>query len=481
MAVLTYEFLKAVANTSPLPCCIMSVEKKADGSCGDVRFFAINEIFKKNYYEVFKDNDPDNPIDYDSFDEEFEGKMYTVHLPKEPNYEDICFRAAWNGEYINTYVDTTRLYGFWTQNIIIPVSGDSGDPNISYCQFMYTLSKKMDTGKFSNLSPEVTDFVIKLCLELRNEQNFDSNICDILEHIREYTASYSAAIITVNDELKEFKVLGEAVQNDNLYVKSLFSSFPYSIFESWAMLLKDTDNLFIKDENDLKYYEEKAPEWVKTLRDSNVETLCLVPFNHEGEIIGYLYIKNFKPDNLIILKDTIELIAVLLTSEIANHTFLDRLEYLSTVDSLTGVLNRNAMNTLVDELALKMEFCPEPYCVAHISVNGLKSFNDEKGHDEGDRLLMFAASILKEIFTGDKIYRSCGDEFAIISFDNGAVFKQKIASLREKASDPDSLHLAIGYCCDETDGKIYRSLRTSYEAKQIEKDIYHDEHPEKRR
>jgi diguanylate cyclase (GGDEF)-like protein len=481
MKTLTYETLKELSNLATIPCTVLSVEKKPDGSCGEIRFFAINELFKKSYYDIFAKNEGDEAIPYEGFEKSIEGELYTSHLPKEPNFEDVCFRAAWNNEYINTYVDTTKMYGYWTQDILLPVAGNTGNPNIAYCQFMYTLNKEMDAGKFATVSPDIASFVIKSCLELRNEKDFEASMQVVTDYIREYTDSYSASIITIDDDSRSFEVISESVRNNDFYVKKIFSAFPYEIVESWANLFRETNSIIIKDESDLDFIEQKAPEWVATLRANGVETMCLVPFTHQMEIIGYLYIKNFDPDQELKVKETMELLSFFLASEVANNMFLERLDYLSNVDMLTGVYNRNCMNVNVDELALKLEYNPKPFNIAFCDLNGLKSINDNEGHDQGDKLLVYAADILKDVFQGDKIYRAGSDEFTIISFDSKLEFSKKIEILRERASDSDWLYFAIGWYHDENTGQLRLAMRYADEEMYKDKDKFYEMYPDKRR
>ncbi len=481
MAKLTYELLKQSAELSPIACTVLSVEKKPDGSCGEIRFYAINELFKKSYYDLFAANGQGEAPDYENFHEKIEGQLYTAHLPKEPNFEDVCFRAAWGKEFINTYVDTTRMYGFWTQDILLPVAGETGDPNIAYCQFMYTLNKEMDSGKFASVSPDIASFVIKSCLELSNENEFEESMEAVTADLREYTQSFAASIVTIDKDFRSFEVISGSVENDVLNIKEIFSHFPYEIVESWEKLVKETNSIIIKDEADMKFIESKAPEWVATLRENNVTALVLVPFIHQGEIIGYLYITNFDTDHLIRVKETIELVAYFLSSEVANHLFLQRLEYLSNVDMLTGVYNRNCMNINVDELSLKLEFNPKPFNVGFFDLNGLKTINDNGGHDQGDKLLVYSAALLKEIFTDDKIYRAGGDEFVIISFDSKKRFEEKIEETRKRASDPEWMYFAIGYYHDESSGNLRLAMRYADEAMYKDKNAFYEKYPEKRR
>ena len=194
-----YDYMKQLANASVIPCTVLSVEKKPDGSCGDIRFYAVNDVFKKSYYDLFVEVENHQDISFENFDEVIEGKLYTAHLPKEPKFEDICFRAAWNNEYIHTYVDTSKMYGYWTEDILLPINCEHDD-KIAYCQFMYRLNKKMDTGKFASVSPDISSFVIKVCLELRNDNDFFSSMDIVTKDIREYTGSNDACILTVDSE-----------------------------------------------------------------------------------------------------------------------------------------------------------------------------------------------------------------------------------------------------------------------------------------
>lgn len=473
---LSYFTIKASVALSPLPCAVFSVEKLPDGSCGEIRFFAVNKAFEKDFYSLF----PESSI-ASTEKEAIEGSLYTTHMQKEPKFEEICFRAAWNGAHFNTYVDTTRIYGYWTEDIMLPLEHEEGS-NIGYCQFMYTLNKELDTNKFAVVSPEISNFAVKTCLELRNHEDFYSSMDKVTKDIREFTDSYATCITTVTPDLYKFEVLSECVRNNEVCIKEIFEHIPYDIVESWESLVSETSSVIIKDEEDMKFYEGKAPDWVKTLREDNVYSLVLAPLIHQNAVIGYLYITNFDTDKLMSVKETIELVSLFLSAEVANHMIMDRLEYLSNIDILTGVFNRNSMNVNVDELSTKLKLNPRPFSVAFCDLNGLKTINDNDGHDNGDKLLKDAAKVLKEVFVGDKIYRAGGDEFTIISLDcTKEEFDKKISNLREKASNPDWLYFAIGSYHDEKKGNLRLAMRYADEAMYKDKDKFYEKYPNKRR
>lgn len=480
-----YEQMKTLANSFTLPCTVLSVEKNEDGSCGDVRFFAINDLFKKSYYDLFSVDNDVSGIDFENFHLQIEGTLYHTQIPKEPNFEDVCFRAAWQNEHIHLYVDTSKMYGYWTENILMPINHSSKEENVSYCLFMYTLNKEMDTGKYSSIPPDVSSFVLKTCLELQNEKDFYSSMDVVTKDLRDYTDSFVACIVSLDNERKSFEIISESMrERDKLpyTVKEIFSHIPYRIVATWEKALSKTNSIIIKNSHDMDNLAKKTPEWVESLVENDVRTLALVPFIHQGYIIGYLYLTNFETENLVKVKEVIELVSFFLASEMANHLIMEKLEYMSNIDVLTGVFNRNRMNTDVDYFSTRIKLDHKPFSVAFCDLNGLKTINDNDGHSTGDRLIKDAANLLKEVFPNDNIYRAGGDEFAIISFDeNPEDFDNKIKTLKEKAQDPDWLYFAVGYYNDTKGHSLRQAMRYADERMYKDKKEYYKAHPEKRR
>ncbi len=454
-----YESYKALVNMCQLPCAVLSVEKRPDGTCGEIIIVAVNDAFSENYENV-------------------EGKLYTEKLQRDSALEEAWFDAAFNCQHHHSYVDTTRLCGCWTENIVIPLVHEKGS-DIGYCQYMYNLTSEMDFGKYASIAPDISSFVIRTCLNMRKEEGFYSSMDVVARDIQEFTDSFATGILTLSREIDSFEVVGGAVRDKRLNIKDVFSSIPYEVVESWEWLICDTDCIIIRNDEDMKDLEAKAPEWVKTLRENGVTNLCLVPFIHQNTIIGYLYICNFNIDHIARFKDVIELIAFFMSSETAHHLFIDRLKALSNVDVRTGVLNRNAMNTKVDELAAQLRYDPKPFSVAFCYLNTLKTINVSQGHEAGNNLLKDAGKLLKEIFSDDYIYRSSGDEFAVISTTSTEEeFEKKIEQLQERASDPEWIYFTIGYYTDSTEGKLHSAMHYANIYEQEYKEEFYYNNPD---
>ena len=85
---------------------------------------------------------------------------------------------------------------------------------------------------------------------------------------------------------------------------------------------------------------------------------------------------------------------------------------LSYHDSLTGLYNRRYLEEQLEKIEMQGIV---PLAVIIADVNGLKLTNDVFGHQEGDRLLIRTAEILKESCRrGDIIVRWGGDEFLVL-------------------------------------------------------------------
>lgn len=91
------------------------------------------------------------------------------------------------------------------------------------------------------------------------------------------------------------------------------------------------------------------------------------------------------------------------------------IEDMAVTDNLTGVLNRNGLRMMGEELLALAERRDEKVFAVFVDVDGLKRLNDESGHDAGDRLLSLVGSQLEATFRrSDLVGRWGGDEFVVV-------------------------------------------------------------------
>jgi two-component system, sensor histidine kinase LadS len=96
-----------------------------------------------------------------------------------------------------------------------------------------------------------------------------------------------------------------------------------------------------------------------------------------------------------------------------------RLEALSTVDSLTGVANRRRFDQTLHMEWGRAARDKRPLSVAMIDVDWFKAYNDRYGHTAGDACLHHLARVFEAGVTrnGDLIARYGGEEFVLLAPD----------------------------------------------------------------
>jgi diguanylate cyclase (GGDEF)-like protein len=145
--------------------------------------------------------------------------------------------------------------------------------------------------------------------------------------------------------------------------------------------------------------------------------------------------------------------------EVASYKRVQRLEFLSNEDLLTGVNNRNAMNNRVLQF-VSGEVNYRTISVVFADLNGLKPINDNEGHNAGDALLKSAAEILKQTFSDCEIYRAGGDEFVVVAIDvPKESLEARVETLRKKSKVKGNVSFAIGFYHDENGGDVRKAMR----------------------
>lgn len=121
---------------------------------------------------------------------------------------------------------------------------------------------------------------------------------------------------------------------------------------------------------------------------------------------------------------------------------------LSETDGLTGLFNRYALEELEEQY--EKNGMPSPLSVAMVDVNGLKTVNDNLGHEAGDELIKGAADCMLKIFESEgMIYRFGGDEFLIVIKCDEEKTNKLVTSFKELISSwhgklVDSLSVSVG-------------------------------------
>ncbi len=114
--------------------------------------------------------------------------------------------------------------------------------------------------------------------------------------------------------------------------------------------------------------------------------------------------------------NALQAIATLFAQLQARIVAEERLHYLAEHDDLTGLLNRRALMTRLDDRLTEGQ--PGPVALVFLNLDRLKAVNDHLGHKAGDRFIEVFAELLREAAGASAVTaRFGGDEFVIVPAD----------------------------------------------------------------
>ena len=443
-------------DTVAMPCCVMSVEKTKDGTCGEIRIIAANKPYKNMM----------GPAYYD-------GMLYHELVPQDNKFEDYCFRAAILKQRMHAYVETKALNA-WTDQTLIPLESDRED--IGYCQYIFEFTKEGEADRMAAVSVSAAEAVIKASLTLLRSEDFISSVRDVLRVIMEEADAEVSQIILIDREHKQSIDFCRLMSEDARPLRHPgVEKISYELMSTWERMIGVSNAVIIQNEQDMGQMAEENPAWAESMRMNNVRSLVLVPLRRAKEVTGYLYVVNYDISKTVKVKELLELMSFVLGSEIYTYMLLNKLEELSQIDTLTGILNRRAMQKRMRYLE---NHKTEAFGVVNIDLNGLKVVNDNEGHDAGDRLLIQAGELLGKVFYQDDLFRTGGDEFVIItSRIDQETFYKKVKRLRDDTEKNARVSFAIGEYWSEGGEDIKDVFRYADERMYADKMAFYERNP----
>ena len=102
-------------------------------------------------------------------------------------------------------------------------------------------------------------------------------------------------------------------------------------------------------------------------------------------------------------------------AEAERDILVDKLQYLSRTDDLTGLLNRRALIEKLEDEIRRAQRYKTDLAILICDIDYFKEINDTNGHDIGDRILQIISNLFKESLRSiDIVGRYGGDEFLVI-------------------------------------------------------------------
>ena len=337
------------------------------------------------------------------------------------------------------------------------------------------------TSILSNLSKETAADVLNACIKLNGTDDFENTVNDVVADIRKICDARHVCLLLVDNTNRSCSMLAQAYADNakRVSMNHWQDEEHFNLVSTWASLLDQSNCLIVKNEEDMIPIKEKNPGWYDSLHRASVDSIVLFSLKVDGDLLGYIWATNFDTKNAIRIKETLELTTFFLASSISHYQLLNRLHRLSTIDILTGVFNRNAMNNRIDSLVFGSVSENHAITVVYADLNGLKVVNDTQGHGAGDLMLKNAAVALQNTFVGSEIFRAGGDEFFILLLDTPEeTVSEKIAHLKSISASYGNVSFAVGYSYRKDQKDILPALHEADEAMYADKKQFYLEHPE---
>ncbi|SDJ51153.1 sensor domain-containing diguanylate cyclase [Salimicrobium halophilum] len=199
------------------------------------------------------------------------------------------------------------------------------------------------------------------------------------------------------------------------------------------------DRVIVQDELYVVEHASKDPGFIGHLaaEGEGIEFYAGVPLTtHDGYSIGVLSAMDMKPGSLSEKgAGALRKLAQVVMDEIELHLEAKRLEKVNeklekktTYDSMTGVLNRDAvLSALYKKMALS-DREDEALSVLIIDIDHFKQVNDEHGHIVGDEVIREVAKRLDRYTReSDDFGRLSGEEFMLLAYPSDKKEAEEIA------------------------------------------------------
>lgn len=139
-------------------------------------------------------------------------------------------------------------------------------------------------------------------------------------------------------------------------------------------------------------------------------------------------------------------------------------------DSLTGLLNRNAYDSDVEQL--RSADIGAVVCV-YADMIGLHEVNNHLGHKQGNRMLCEFADAARAFFGDDRLYRIGGDEFVIISSTHTEAQTRKQLNYMRERLHTQGCEISVGVASSESTSDLPKIIEQAENEMRREKKEYY--------
>ncbi len=309
-----------------------------------------------------------------------------------------CYRAVVLREVVHDIIFAQEI-GCWLNFTI----GPSVIPGCCTYVFM-----KIDENQKENdliaLNSATDDAIIRITKCLNGDDTYEKTMNKVLSEIGKVINP--DRIYIVEKEQNHFRKTYEWRKNDSPFVSTSFDRINEKVFATFTRNLKKDSIVLIEDIDKLK---QEYPQQYDYFKEHGILRFIAIPFYEHKKLMGYLCANNYEKNAILDTRKILTTVSNFIAFRILNQRLLDQLDYQSSRDELTGLLNRRSFSSALTYIANNNK----SFGIFYVDANRFKYVNDTYGHDVGNKVLVEIAKRLKAA-SRFKVYRIGGDEFAIL-------------------------------------------------------------------
>lgn len=362
--------------------------------------------------------------------EELIGRSFrSVYDNADERWFDYCYEAA-KGRQVRSRM-YSREVGHWLEFEVEPAG--EGRAAFIFMNVDMDHVEKMKLRQSSNTD----DIIIRLAKIMNGGESFEKAVNHMLAELGTIIHADRLYILET-DGIKVSNTFEWCREGVTPEIQTLQDLDYDDYIGGWEKFLVDNTSLVLED---IEVLREDDPVDYENLKRQGIRSILDTPIYDGGKLIGYIGADNYEISDAVNTQKILETLSYFLGARMVNQRLLEKLDYMSHRDMLTGVRNRNS---LMEELD-KMEKQPLPAGIVFGDVNGLKKANDELGHVAGDRLLRQTAKAMQEFWGNDAVYRAGGDEFVALAPDIcECSFYRKFQEFRNIMKERQNISVAFG-------------------------------------
>jgi diguanylate cyclase (GGDEF)-like protein len=181
------------------------------------------------------------------------------------------------------------------------------------------------------------------------------------------------------------------------------------------------------------------------LDEISCQAFAVVPLSGKERVIGVLFVDNLSTRDPITREEISDLsmlcdhAGLAIENAVAYSGAVDR----SRRDPLTGLWNHARFQEILLQSMQAADLLKTPLSILLFDVDNFKSYNDQLGHQQGDKALKFVAeAAARALRKSDLLARYGGEEFAVIlpgaNRDEAVEIAEKLRSIIEQRSSSAS-------------------------------------------